>query len=180
MFFYLSIPLPNVSQHCFAFLDFFDLCSWIVWPDCSAMPLAHLSCMTCFLVFTVILSLDFFLCSSFSLALAVQGDPDVRLKTICLCECACVEVVSKNVKQCGQQPLFHFHFSGDIFCTLSLTLSFFWFIFVENACCLCLTVSFSFSLSKRCAVLRLLLWSISVCHPLPVGRVRSGPECRVS
>lgn len=117
MYFDLSITLLSVGiALLFSVSSVF--CSWIIWTD---TPVSSLSCLTCFLVFTVILVLYSTLCSSISLALAGQGDPDVKLKIICLCEYACFEVVSKNVQQCGQQPLLHFPF-WKYFCMLSLTL----------------------------------------------------------
>lgn len=71
--------------------------------------------------------------------------------------------------------------SGDIFArSLSHSHSFDLSLWEMLVVYVLLCSFFSLSLSKRCAVLQLLLWSISVCHPLPVGRTRSGPEDRVS
>lgn len=130
--------------------------------------LQSLSCLTCFLVLVIILLLYFTLCSSISLALAVLGNPWKSFV------CASMHVLRLFPRTSSSvvNNRSYISLSGNIFaCSLILLI---------YLCCFCFTVPFFPSLSKRCAVLRLLPWSTSVCHPLLVGRTRSGPEHRVS
>lgn len=175
MYFDLSITLLSVSiALLFSVSSVF--CSWTIWTDTPVFGPFELfdmfSCLHCnsFTLFhSVLINLSCFGRTGWSWC-QIENHLFVRVCMFWGCFQECPAMWSTTALT--------FPFLEIFFLTLLLSHSF--DLSLRKMFVIFVLLSLFSSLSKRCAVLRLLPWSISICHPLLVGRMRSGPEHRVS